>query len=203
MEILTVMVVLGVLVGIAWGKYNNSKEKALEATLVSDIRNLATAQELYHREHEIYASTAAEIDVLIHPSPASSMHITAGTNMGWAAWNEIEGTTMRCELYVGSDVTSPLGYSAQSERIACYKEGAAAGQGGAGPGNPPGNKGGKGRPDNPGNKGGKGGPDNPGNKGGGDNPGNKGGNGNPPGNNGGGNGNPPGNKGGNGNPPGK
>jgi hypothetical protein len=31
----------------------------------------------------------------------------------------MEATDERCELYVGRDVSSPLGYAADSERIAC------------------------------------------------------------------------------------
>lgn len=120
-EILAVLVLLGILVTIAWGKFHNTKEKALQATLITDMRNLATAQELYHRENGTYASAPAQIQPIIDPSPESTFHITTGNNLGWAGWNEINGTTMRCEFYVGSGVTPPLGYASASERVACAK----------------------------------------------------------------------------------
>lgn len=118
-EIVAVMLILGVLVAFAWLKWNNSHEKALEATLVSDMRNLALVQEIYYRDHGVYAASAAEISVLLDPSPRSTLHITDASNLGWAGWNEIEGAEKNCEYYVGSGMTSPLGIATSSERVAC------------------------------------------------------------------------------------
>jgi prepilin-type N-terminal cleavage/methylation domain-containing protein len=117
-EVLTVLLLIGVLVTIAWTRYDRSYEKALVATMMSDLRNAATAQELYHRLHLTYASDKDLLD--IDPSPKSTMHITEATPRGWAGWNEIERAEERCELYVG-DAASPLGIAANSERVACER----------------------------------------------------------------------------------
>ena len=116
-EVMTALALLAVLVVIAWGKFSQSYEKALRATLMSDIRNLATAQELYYRLHLYYANDISLVD--IDPSPKSTVHITEAHNLGWAGWNEIERTPEKCEIYVGKDVTSPLGLANTSEKIGC------------------------------------------------------------------------------------
>lgn len=116
-EVMTALALLAVLVVIAWGKFNQSYERALRATLMSDIRNLATAQELYYRLHLYYANDISLVD--IDPSPKSTIHITEAHNLGWSGWNEIERTTEKCELYVGKNVTSSLGLANTSEKIFC------------------------------------------------------------------------------------
>jgi prepilin-type N-terminal cleavage/methylation domain-containing protein len=117
-EILAVVLLIGVLVTIAWSRYQRSYEKALVATMISDLRNTATAQELYHRLHMAYASNIDLLD--INPSPASDITITQATARGWAGWTQIERTPDRCELYIG-DAVSPLGIASTSERITCQR----------------------------------------------------------------------------------
>ncbi len=115
-EVLTALALLAVLAVIAWGRFSRSYEHALKATMVSDLRNLATAQELYYRLKFTYATNVSDVDV--SPSPKSTITITEATPTGWAAWNEMEGTNARCELYVGN-ASPPLGYAPDSEQIAC------------------------------------------------------------------------------------
>ncbi|MGD8699201.1 MAG: prepilin-type N-terminal cleavage/methylation domain-containing protein [Gemmatimonadales bacterium] len=117
-EILTVLLLIAVLVTIAWSRYQRSFEKALVATMVSDLRNSTTAQELYHRLHLTYAPS---IDLLnIDPSPTSRITVTEATARGWAGWTEIERVTDRCEIYVG-DAASPLGIASASEQVSCAR----------------------------------------------------------------------------------
>jgi prepilin-type N-terminal cleavage/methylation domain-containing protein len=116
-EIMTVLALLGVLSVIIWARYNKSYEKALEATLVSDMRNLMTAQEIYFRDHLTYAVNID--DVRITPSPKSDIMITSADIVGYSAWNQIERTPKRCEVYVGRTHASSLGIATESERIFC------------------------------------------------------------------------------------
>jgi len=115
-ELLTVLALLSVLVAIAWGRFNRSHEKALVATMMTDLRNLMTSQELYHRIAETYASDISLVN--IEPSPRSAIHVTASTPMGWSAWNEIEGVSRKCEVYIGNAVPA-LGVATESSRIFC------------------------------------------------------------------------------------
>jgi prepilin-type N-terminal cleavage/methylation domain-containing protein len=117
-EILTVLLLIAVLVTIAWSRYQRSFEKALVATMVSDLRNTTTAQELYHRLHQTYAP---DIGLLrIDPSPKSRITVTEATTRGWAGWAEIERAPERCEIYVGV-AASPLGIASDSEQIGCQR----------------------------------------------------------------------------------
>jgi prepilin-type N-terminal cleavage/methylation domain-containing protein len=118
-EIMTALALLAVLTVIAWGKFSRSYDMALETTMISDLRNLATAQEVYYREHLTYTNDVALLSESMNPSPKSRITITAAHSRGWAGWAQIEATELRCELYVGHGVSSPLGYTDASERIAC------------------------------------------------------------------------------------
>ncbi len=115
-EIMTVLALIAVLVVIAVGKYNTSYEKALRATMIHDLRNTATAQELYYRLYQTYANDISLVD--IEPSPRSTIYITQSTPQGWSGWNEIQRSNERCEMYVGN-ATSSLGFATTSERIFC------------------------------------------------------------------------------------
>jgi prepilin-type N-terminal cleavage/methylation domain-containing protein len=118
-EVMTALALLAVLTVIAWGKFSKSYDQALEATMMSDLRNLATAQEIYYREHVTYADDVALVRESMNPSPKSAITITEAHARGWAAWTRMDATDQRCELYVGRDVSSPLGYASDSERIVC------------------------------------------------------------------------------------
>lgn len=115
-EIMTVLALIAILVVIAVGKYNKSYEKALRATMIQDLRNTTTAQELYYRLYQTYAPNISLVD--IEPSPKSTIYITDSSPQGWSGWNEIERSPERCELYVGNS-SPPLGIATTSERIAC------------------------------------------------------------------------------------
>jgi len=117
-EILAVILLIAVLVTLAWSRYQRSFEKALVATMISDLRNTATAQELYHRLHMTYAPNVDLLD--IDPSPNSDITITQATARGWAGWTEIERAPERCELYIG-DAVSPLGIASRSEQVSCQR----------------------------------------------------------------------------------
>jgi prepilin-type N-terminal cleavage/methylation domain-containing protein len=118
-EIMTALALLAVLTVIAWGKFSKSYDEALEATMTSDLRNLATAQEIYYREHLTYADDVILVSESMNPSPKSAITVTDAHTRGWAAWTHIDATDKRCELYVGRDVSSPLGYASTAERIVC------------------------------------------------------------------------------------
>jgi len=115
------MALLAILAAIAWGRFNKAHEQALKATLVTDLRNTATAQELYYRLYSAYANDVILLQPQMSPSPESQIHITYASSIGWAGWNEIRGTEERCELYIGSDASSALGIATDSERVYCEK----------------------------------------------------------------------------------
>ena len=82
-ELLIVVVIIGVLAAIAIPKFQSTKGKANAATLKSDLRNLATAQEAYFYEHLAYTTNVASLNV----SLSTGVTITWGTvgTTGWSA----------------------------------------------------------------------------------------------------------------------
>jgi len=58
-ELLIVVVIIGILAAIAIPKFANTKEKAVVASMKSDLRNLVTAQEAFFSDNQDYAGVSA------------------------------------------------------------------------------------------------------------------------------------------------
>ena len=58
-ELLIVVVIIGILAAIAIPKFASTKEKAYLASMKSDLRNGATAQEGYFADNTVYLSGVA------------------------------------------------------------------------------------------------------------------------------------------------
>lgn len=82
------------LLTIAWSRYQRSYEKAVVATMISDPRKTATAQELYHRLHLTYAP---DID-LFEISPVREARSTSIKPEVGPAGPRIERAPERCEI---------------------------------------------------------------------------------------------------------
>ena len=62
-ELLTVMIVIGLLAGIGVPRIRNMKERSYQATLRSDLGALRTAQEAYYAENQRYATEVADLEL--------------------------------------------------------------------------------------------------------------------------------------------
>ena len=56
-ELLIVVVIIGILAAIAIPKFANTKQKAVVASMKSDLRNLVTAQEAFFSDNNDYAGS--------------------------------------------------------------------------------------------------------------------------------------------------
>ncbi len=56
-ELLIVVVIIGILAAIAIPKFANTKQKAIVASMKSDLRNLVTAQEAFFSDNNDYAGS--------------------------------------------------------------------------------------------------------------------------------------------------
>ena len=72
-ELLIVVVIIGILAAIAIPKFANTKGKAIVASMKSDLRNLASAQEGYWVENRTYYGGAI-------PDPAFSFRPDRGSD---------------------------------------------------------------------------------------------------------------------------
>jgi len=76
--------------------------RAYEAAMRSDLRNLATAQEMYFAGH---ASYSPSLEALTYsPSPGVRLEIIAASGTGWRAVARHEAGTAECRIGVGTGV---------------------------------------------------------------------------------------------------
>ncbi len=107
-ELLIVVVIIGILAAIAIPKFANTKQKAVKSSLISDLRNLATAQEAFYADSTKYATTYGTTSgtgqLNFAPSANNTLTISSGSNAsGWAATISNPGYSAgSCGIFVGS-----------------------------------------------------------------------------------------------------
>jgi prepilin-type N-terminal cleavage/methylation domain-containing protein len=110
-ELLIVVVIIGILAAIAIPKFAATKDKAMLASVRTDIRNSETAEESYFSDYNTYG-TIAQLQALslVGLSPGNTMTITAGTSGYSAAANNssITSTITSCKVQVGGGATSSV-----------------------------------------------------------------------------------------------
>ena len=83
-ELLTVMIVIGLMAGIGVPRIRNMKERSYQATLRSDLGALRTAQEAYYAENQRYATEVTALEVRL--SSRVSVTIESSDPLrGWKA----------------------------------------------------------------------------------------------------------------------
>src|SRR5947209_15888855 len=83
-ELLIVVVIIGLLATIAIPKFSNTKEKAYVASMKSDLRNLATAEEAFFYDSTKYTTNFALMNNF-NPSAGVVLVINQSTGSGWPA----------------------------------------------------------------------------------------------------------------------
>ena len=99
-ELLIVTVIIGILAAVAIPKYSEVREKGFRAGMMSDLRNLAHAQEIYHNAYFSFASTLPDAEAV--QSKGVLLTITEATGSGWAATAVHQALeTEQCGIYHG------------------------------------------------------------------------------------------------------
>jgi type II secretion system protein G len=115
-ELLIVVVIIGVLAAIAIPKFQSTKGKANAATLKSDLRNLATAQEAYFYDNNAYTTSLTSLNVTL----TSGVTITWGTvnAAGWAAKvTHPLAQPIECAMFLGG--VSPIAPATTEGMLTC------------------------------------------------------------------------------------
>jgi type IV pilus assembly protein PilA len=106
-ELLIVVVIIGILAAIAIPKFASTKQNAYLATMKTDLRNLATAEEGYASNNAgaYLAGTASQASPLValgSYAPSAGVTVTITTSgSGWAATAVHTATgTKTCGIYV-------------------------------------------------------------------------------------------------------
>ncbi len=129
-ELLIVVVIIGILAAIAIPKFANTKQKAIVASMKSDLRNLVTAQEAFFADQNTYATaisptTSTTAATFVQSAGNVAPTITAGTTIasGWAATitnpQLTGGSITTCGIYVGTG-TAPNAAVTQEGAPGCW-----------------------------------------------------------------------------------
>ena len=104
-ELLIVVVIVGILAAIAIPKFSATREKAYFAAMKSDMKNLASQQEIYYADNYAYTNGAAALG--FEQSEGVTVDITASSS-GWSAsaMHSALGASEGCAIYYGT-VTAP------------------------------------------------------------------------------------------------
>ena len=119
-ELLIVVVIIGILAAIAIPKFSKTREKAYFAAMKSDLKNLASQQEIYYSDYYTYNNDANTLGFVA--SEAVNVAIAAGTS-GWSATatHSALGGSVGCAIYYGEgQVTSAFGVT-QAGEVSCVE----------------------------------------------------------------------------------
>jgi type IV pilus assembly protein PilA len=138
-ELLIVVVIIGILAAIAIPKFANTKEKAIVASMKSDLRNLVTAQEAFLSDNQDYAGGTYVGDGTVYtqtnglagagrlaftPSANNTITITYVDVAGWKAEatnpSVINPANDVCGVYVGISANAPNAATKAEGSPACY-----------------------------------------------------------------------------------
>ncbi|MGQ0767322.1 MAG: type IV pilin protein [Gemmatimonadota bacterium] len=119
-ELLIVVVIIGILAAIAIPKFANTKEKAYLASMKSDLRNMATTEESYFADFQVYVGGAAQnlaggTLALNGFVPSAGVTVTAAATggTGWSATATHSATTRTCAIFVGVAAVAPATVEAE------------------------------------------------------------------------------------------
>jgi prepilin-type N-terminal cleavage/methylation domain-containing protein len=103
-ELLTVMVLMGLLAGIGVPRIRNMKERSYQATLRSDLGTLRTAEEAYYAENLRYTTDLSQLDF----RRSTNVEITIVSTdplKGWSALARHAWLATPCTTASGPDAT--------------------------------------------------------------------------------------------------
>ena len=98
-ELLIVLVIIGILAAIAIPKFSATREKAYVSAMKSDLKNLATEQEIFYSDQ--YTYTVDPVALQFSNSEGVTVSIGAATPTGWSASATHLGTTDTCAVFYG------------------------------------------------------------------------------------------------------
>ena len=117
-ELLIVVVIIGILAAIAIPKFSATREKAYFAAMKSDLKNLASQQEIYYSDNYAYSGSATALGFV--ESSGVNVAILTPSATGWAATathDALDSTVDACEIFYGSaaNPTSPASATSPGE----------------------------------------------------------------------------------------
>ena len=117
-ELLIVVVIIGILASIAIPKFSAVRERAYIASIKSDLKNLATLQDIYYNGSYSYSTVFADLE--FGESDGVTVVISEGNNLGWSASSSHAGLPGEsCAIYHGS--ASPVAPATILSTVICTR----------------------------------------------------------------------------------
>jgi prepilin-type N-terminal cleavage/methylation domain-containing protein len=118
-ELLIVVVIIGVLAAIAIPKFSNTKERAVVASMKSDLRNVAGTQESYWNQNQTYyGGVIPDPAFKFTPSQGVTITILNSSAAGWSAKaTGLPVTATECFIFYGT--TAPVPPASADAAVAC------------------------------------------------------------------------------------
>ena len=117
-ELLTVLIVIGVLVGIALPRFHTYRHRARLAVMVTDLHNVAIAEEDFWNAVKRYTTDSAALDLSLSPGIVLTLHSADST--GWSARASLADDPATCSIFYGS--APPLPPAVKANVIGCSGE---------------------------------------------------------------------------------
>lgn len=118
-ELLIVVVIIAILAAIAIPKFSATRERAYFAAMKSDMKNLASQQDIYYADNAAYTNEASAL--MFVSSSGVTVEIAASSS-GWSAsaTHSALGTSEGCAIYYGTATAPTLPTTPRSPgEVAC------------------------------------------------------------------------------------
>lgn len=101
-ELLIVVVIIGILASIAIPKFANTKDRANQAAMKSDLKNLASAMEAYFANNSnTYAPAIADLGTTYRSTTGITVTLGSVSSTGWAATATHTASPKTCTITLG------------------------------------------------------------------------------------------------------
>ena len=104
-ELLAVLLVIGVLVGLAMPRFHAYKRKAYIASMVSDLRHLAVAEESFWNAVRNYSTDTTVLELTT--SPGVTLTLVNADSTGWSARATHSADPASCSIFYGTAPALP------------------------------------------------------------------------------------------------
>ena len=120
-ELLIVVVIIGILAAIAIPKFSATREKAYFAAMKSDLKNLASQQEIYYADEYSYTNNTTNLGFVA--SDAVNIGIAASST-GWSATatHDALAASQGCAIYYGGGTGITNFGVTQAGEISCVTQ---------------------------------------------------------------------------------
>lgn len=115
-ELLIVMVIVGLLAAIAAVSFEIVTQRAYQATVQADLREVVVKQEVYYELNHTYATLAQTGFV---PSNGVTLNVTHADNFGFAVTGTHAGLATNCGIYRGTVPPGSAGPATLPDQIMC------------------------------------------------------------------------------------